>query len=285
LKELDEGKNELPVTEGDTQILRRRKEPREALGMEKNVRIELEKMGVEKGYFSCRKVANKSRKIANKVLGRYGIDLDSENVLAFGTKLEVAGLIEKLRVDEVDFFRLKHSVPPIKRNEQTGQLELYKISSSPEWLEIAAKCNIETEDVSYQADKKAKRDLVFERNMFFARGLDKMRQDGLGIYLHPAYYNEQGELDPGRFNAFYVLWGFEKYRNHTGGPSQARLLAEKCVELGRPIIACVPGESFLPAELRETETSYIRAVALPRIETLKAALHTISLVAREIKNG
>jgi hypothetical protein len=285
MEELGQDRKELPITLGDTQIILRNKGAREENGFPKDIKPQLERMGVQKGYYSCRKVANKTRKIANKELGRYGIDLDSDHVLGLCTKLEAADLIERIKIDEVDFFRLKRPVPKIERDPETHQLKLYKISSDPAWVEIAARCKVETEDVLYQNHKKVMRDRVFERVMYFANGIDKMSRDGLGVYLHPSYYDEDGKLDPNRFNAFYVLWGFEKFRNYSGGPSQARLLAEKCVELGRPIIACVPGESFLPAELRESEVSYIRAVSLLPIDKLNGVLHTISLVAREIKNG
>jgi hypothetical protein len=210
------------------------------------------------------------------------VKFSSDYVLGLCTRLAHAGLIETMKVDEVDFFRLKAPIPKIEK--EGGQLDLYKISEDPEWGKIAVKCNVPTEDVLYQDHKKHMRDTVFGRVMKFAGGLDKMREEGLGVYLHSAYYKD-GILDPGAFNAFYVLFGFEKWRKTAyGGPSQARLLAEKCVELGRRIILCVPGESFLPSELRESEDSYIRAVALSSEAELGEVLQTISLVAREIKN-
>lgn len=281
LSELPKDRKELPITLGDTQIIMRDREAREENRYPKNMKSELERMGVEKGFYSARKVANKTRKMANRVLGRYGIDLDSENVLAICNKLEEAGLIERVKVDEVDFFRLKERIPQIQRTED-GQLDLYHISSDHEWVQIAFRCKLETEDVLYQEHKKHMRDTVFQRVTHFAKGLDRIRQDGLGVYLHPSYYDENGNLDLERFNAFYVLFGFEKFRVFSGGQSQARLLAEKCVEIGRPIIACVPGESFLPAEIRQSEDSYVRAVALLPLEKLDQVLQTIRLVAREI---
>ncbi|HSB47095.1 MAG TPA: aminotransferase class I/II-fold pyridoxal phosphate-dependent enzyme [Candidatus Bilamarchaeum sp.] len=285
LVELGKDRKELPITLGDTQILLRDKNAREANHFPKNIKPHVEAMGVPGGFYSCRKVANKTRKIANRVLGRYGIDIDSEYVLGLCSKLEAAGLIEMVKIDDVHFFKPKCHVPAVPRNPDDGQLELYGLASNPDWMNIVSKCSIPTEDVLYQTHKKMMRDNVFERVMHFARGIDKMHQEGLGVYLHPSYYDEKGELDPSRFNAFYVLWGFDKFRENNGGASQARVLAEKCVELGRPIIACVPGESFLPSELRRTEPSYIRAVALLPIEKLNEVLKTISLVAREIKNG
>lgn len=273
--------NEVPITFGDTQILFRDKESREKDLVPRRLIPELKKMGIEKGFYSCRKIANRTRKIANMVLGRYGIDLDSDKVRGICATLEGAGLAESKEKDEVVFYRLTEAVPKLDKDDD-GQLKLYKISELSEWSDIAKRCGIGTEDVLYQNHKKHMRDTVFERVMYFANGLDKMRRDGMGVYLHPAYYDEQGNLDPSRFNAFYVLWGFERLRRKSAGPSQARLLAEKCVELGRPIIACVPGEAFIPLEIREEETSFIRSVALLPRHKLDAVLQTIGLVAREI---
>ncbi|MFN7990567.1 MAG: aminotransferase class I/II-fold pyridoxal phosphate-dependent enzyme [Candidatus Micrarchaeia archaeon] len=284
LSDLSESK-EMAITFGDTQLFFREKEIREREVVPKNVKAALAEMGIERGYFSARKVANKTRKIAYKQLKRYDVDLDSDMVLEIGKVLEAAGFITSITKDEVTFFKLTKQAPKLER-DQNGKLKLYRISENSAWREVAEKCGVGTEDVLYQDHKKMMRDTVFDRVRYFANGIDNMAREGIGVYLHPSYYDEKGELDHSRFNAFYVLWGFEKLRRYIpNGPSQARVLAEKCVEMRRPIIACVPGENFVPSEMRTDETSIIRAVALPPISELDAILQTIRLVARELENS
>ncbi len=279
------GSKEPQISHGDTDLFFRDKAARESGWDNRKEKEALQRAGVGEGYFSVKKLANRARKIAGEELKLYGVDLKPSLVFDIGRRLEEAGYVTSEHADEVTFFKLVGKVPRLERHEHGG-LRLYRISERSDWQEVARQCKVVTEDVLYQEHKKQMRDNVHQRVFYFAQGLDQMRREGLGVYLHPAYYNESGELDPARFNAFYVLWGFERLKKYqSGAPSQARLLAEKCEALGKPIIACVPGESFLPSELKEEETSYIRSVALLPVERMDAVLEIIRLAARELDCG
>ncbi len=150
---------------------------------------------------------------------------DLQSYLAMAGEIETSlkgefssGFVEHgSEIQILRFYKLKKSVPALERTAD-GRLVLYGISTKPEfdskWLDIACLCDISSEDQLYVEHKEKMRARVFERVDYFLTQLDQMRKEGLGIYLHPAYYDEQGELDVTRVNAFYILWGFEALRKN-----------------------------------------------------------------------
>jgi hypothetical protein len=188
------------------------------------------------------------------------------------------------------------SVPPVGIKD--GGLDLYHILNAPsedanrfdraewlrirsQWLNLAERCKIPTEDGHYQAYKDERRRQVFDRVDFFTRKLEAMRGEGLGIYLHPTYYRrgEGGEpvLDLDRINTFYVLWGFEALREH---PCQAAELAAQCRAHNLPILANTPGEVFEVEA--EPGTSFIRTVALSTTEQMQEIIEIIRTIATNL---
>jgi DNA-binding transcriptional ArsR family regulator len=238
-------------------------------------------MGVPEDYYSHKMIASRTRKIANQVLAGYGVDIYSAKVREIGKRLQEAGLVDVIEKGELTFYKLREDVPPLEKDEG-GQLKLYGISSWELWDDIADRCKVPSEDELYRQHKQKMRKTVHERVLYFAQKLEEMRQEGIGVYLHPAYYDENGRLDPDRLNAFYVLWGFSALKAYSPNMSQAAQFAYKCVELGQPIVACVPGELFVPYELRSDDTSYIRIVALQPEDLMDRQLGIIRAVAREL---
>ncbi len=173
-------------------------------------------------------------------------------------------------------YKLKCSlqVPSLERREN-GQLKLYGISERPEWSRFATEFNkllpkdkkhlgIPMENQLYESFKQERRQLIWNRTDAFINGIEQMRKDGLGVYLHPSYYNEKGELMPERVNAFYVLFGFDALKKP--GVSQAAELVNLCVANRvndrMKIIKATPGEVFLSPDCRDEDSSYIRGVTL-----------------------
>jgi aspartate/methionine/tyrosine aminotransferase len=238
-------------------------------------------LGVPDGYYSHKIIASRTRKIANNVLAGYGVDIQSGKVREIGKRLEKAGLVDVMEKGGLVFYKLKAEIPPLVK-DAAGQLILYGISSWEQWEPIAEGCGVARENEMYLQHKQKMRGIVHERVFRFASRLDEMRREGAGVYLHPAYYDASGALDPARLNAFYVLWGFDALRSYSPHISQAAQFAYKCLELGLPIVACVPGELFMPYELRSSDTSYLRIVALQPEDVMESQLLIIRRVAREL---
>lgn len=204
------------------------------------------------------------------------------------------------------FYRLKPSVsvPRIPRTSE-GKLILEGISETGDarWKDIAQACGLPFEDDLYNGHKKGKRTQFEERTDHFLKGLDEMAQEGLGVYLHPAYYDKAGgALVPERLNAFYILFGFEKLR---GNECQAAELVRKCDDLGEPLLKFTPGEIFLSPQdaaeagdsglmseppmggaegpaMKAQKDSFIRAVSLDRVENINEVLRIIRRVATDL---
>lgn len=181
------------------------------------------------------------------------------------------------------FYRLKKGigVPPIERDED-GKLMLEGISSDYSWARVGKKCDLPTEDSLYEEHKKSRRESCYERTAYFVEQIDKMAKEGLGVYIHPAYYGGYNDLVPDRLNAFYVLFGFERLSKH---PCQAAELVTLCKELGKPLLMFTPGEVFLPPGDKEDDDSYIRAVTLDRTEDMDKVLSVIRRVASYLARG
>ncbi len=185
---------------------------------------------------------------------------------------------------KLTFFRIVDSakVPKIPRTED-NKLILEGISHKDySWVQFAKACGLPTEDVLYEEEKKSKRTNFMVRTDHFLRGLDQMGREGLGVYLNPAYYDENGDLVPERVNSFYLLFGFHKLR---GSSCQAAELVSKCDELGKPLLQFTPGEVFLPAGERSLDDSYIRAVTLDSVERIDEVLGLIRHVATYLAAG
>jgi len=182
------------------------------------------------------------------------------------------------------FYKLMDSarVPNIPRTED-NKLVLEGISQKDySWVQFAKACNLPTEDALYEHMKKGKRANFELRTDYFLRGLDQMGKEGLGVYLHPAYYDDEGNLAPERLNSFYVLFGFQKLK---GGSCQSADLVSKCDELGKPLLKFTPGEVFLPADDRGPEDSYIRAVTLDSTDKIDEVLGLIRHIATYLAAG
>jgi aspartate/methionine/tyrosine aminotransferase len=172
-------------------------------------------------------------------------------------------------------------VPAVDRSED-GKLMLEGISGDHAWVQVAKKCNLPTEDGLYEEHKKSRRQTYTERTDSFMKEIDQMAREGLGVYLHPALYDNDGNLVPDRLNAFYVLFGFEKLKGH---PCQAAELVTLCKELGLPLLMFTPGEVFLPAGDKEPGESFIRAVTLDSAEKMDDVLWVIRQVATYLAKG
>ncbi|MFH0884522.1 MAG: aminotransferase class I/II-fold pyridoxal phosphate-dependent enzyme [Candidatus Micrarchaeota archaeon] len=187
------------------------------------------------------------------------------------------------RTVKLVFYKLTDSVkvPPLDRSED-GKLVLEGISGDHAWVQVAKKCKLPTEDGLYEEHKISRRTTYIERTDSFMKELDQMAREGLGIYLHPAVYDDYGNLVPERLNAFYVLFGFEKLKGH---PCQAAELVSLCKELGLPLLAFTPGEVFLPGGDKEPGESFIRAVTLDSKEKMDEVLSVIRQVATYLAKG
>ena len=245
------------------------------------IRAQMREMSIPEDHFSSSKISSRTRKLANKVLAGYGVDITSQRVKYICDRLAEIGYIEIVETEGASsFYKLVKPIPPIEQDKD-GQLKLYGISENREWAAIGVEFGIEAEDARYQAHKDRMREIVAERVFYFAKKLDEMKRSGLGVYLHPAYY-DKGELSPDRFNAFYVLWGFERLRVYSPRISQAAIVATKCVNMGLPIIAGVPAEKFVPFDARKDDTSYIRTVALMDKKEQDEMFKIIAALAREL---
>jgi len=242
---------------------------------------QMREMNIPEDHFSSSKISSRTRKLANKVLAGYGVDITSQRVKIICDRLAEIGYIDISETEgSSSFYKLIKPIPSIEHDKE-GQLKLYGISENREWAAIGVEYGIETEDARYQAHKDRMREIVAERVFYFASKLDEMKRSGQGVYLHPAYY-DKGELSPDRFNAFYVLWGFDKLRVYSPRISQAAIVATKCVNMGLPIIAGVPAEKFVPFDARTDETSYIRTVALMDKREQDEMFKIIAALAREL---
>jgi len=276
------------------------------------------------GYFSARAIADSARKLANNSLAKYDIDLSPDLVRDFLSLLSrpEIGLVDAKEGDPTRY-KLKVEIPPVPR-DGNGQLILCSLSEDPErryslsedhhwkgtakmiqegcdsivaginkaggttsedlkWKAILEECGIETEGDVYREDKRTKRDTALERVTYFATELDRLRSEG--IYLHPAYYGPDGELDLNRLNAFYILWGFDRLNSPSLEASQAALFAQRCVDLGLPIVANTPAELFLPPEERGKDRTYMRTVALQGEIEMNRMLSIIYDVARDLRSS
>ncbi len=185
---------------------------------------------------------------------------------------------------KLTFYRLADSarVPNVPRTPD-NKLILEGISQKDySWVQLAKACCLPTEDALYEQMKKGKRANFELRTDYFLRGLDQMGKEGLGVYLHPSYYDDEGNLAPERLNSFYVLFGFQKLK---GGSCQSADLVSKCDELGKPLLKFTPGEVFLPADDRGPEDSYIRAVTLDSTDKIDEVLGLIRHIATYLAAG
>lgn len=246
---------------------------------EKEIAARLRELDVPEDYFSAQKIASHARDLAAPALAAYKVHIQSEMVAEIAERLVEHHFLEAVERHGMRFYKLSVDIPPVKK-DASGKLVLYEISKQPMWMDVAKLCHVETEDVLYHRHKEYMRKTVFDRVWYFAQQLDAMRNDG--VYLHPAYYNLNGELDPDRFNAFYVMWGFQKLRRHNPNITQAAEFAEKCIQNGLPVVATVPGELFIPDEQRGATASYIRIVPLHDLATTDEILSIIRLVARSL---
>jgi hypothetical protein len=158
------------------------------------------------------------------------------------------------------FYKLKTGVkvPPLPWKSEE-QVSLYKISERKDWRDVAEKCKVPKENELYNSFKDERCTEVFKRVDKFLKGIEEMRKEGLGVYLHPSYYDEDGSLIPERINAFYVLFGFEGLKD---SKCQASDLIEKCIANDVKIVKTTPASIFLAPDVKDLEGSYIRAVAL-----------------------
>jgi len=205
------------------------------------------------------------------------------------------------------FYRLTCSLPvPSLERRENGQLKLYGISERPEWSRFATEFNkllpgdkkhlgIPMESHLYESFKQERRQLIWSRTDAFVCGIEQMRKEGLGIYLHPSYYDENGKLVPERVNSFYVLFGFDALRKP--GISQAAELVNLCVANRvndrMKIIKATPGEVFLSPECKDEDSSYIRGVTLlpteketevPEDQRVERMLEILRVVAMSLRS-
>jgi aspartate/methionine/tyrosine aminotransferase len=184
------------------------------------------------------------------------------------------------------FYRLREnvSIPESARTEE-GKLKLENISADHAWKQVAKQCKVPTEAELYEKEKKTRRKLFEERTDYFVKEIDKMGQEGLGVYLHPSMYDEDGKLVPERLNAFYVLFGFEKLRNHSCQAAKLVSIIKDLPLEPLPLLKFTPGEVFLSANDREPSDSYIRAVTLHPVEDMGEVLAVIREVATYLAAG
>jgi hypothetical protein len=240
----------------------------------------LKEIGIPDDSYSSSKLSSRTRKLANRELLRYGVDITSDRVIEICGVLSQHGYIEAVKHGSTIFYKLVADIPDVKR-DQDGKLMLYGIAGDKAWADIGKECGIQTEDVRFQAHKEFMRNTVFERVDYFSSKLDEMRKEGLGIYLHPAYYDANETLVPDRFNAFYVLWGLDKFRAYSPRESQAARVASMCVQKKLKMIVGVPAEKFVTIDARNDSTSYIRTVALMGRDDMDEMLEIIRVLATE----
>lgn len=195
----------------------------------------------------------------SKIAGKETRDLEERVCEELGIDRE--DLDKKGRKMTLTFYRLRKGMQVPTRPINDGQLSLYRIAEDERWKDVARLCDIQTEDQRYQLFKHTRREEVFRRVDAFLKGLEQMRQEGLGIYLHPSYYDEEGNLAPERINAFYILFGFERLREKNVRCQSSELIG-LCVANETRIVKTTPGDVFLPPDVKGQEDSYIRAVAL-----------------------
>ncbi len=164
------------------------------------------------------------------------------------------------------FYKLIRDPPPVQRKED-GQLDLYGISAyapkKPEnrqWIALSNEIGLPTELEEYHKFKSVRRAEVFESNRRFATRLEEMRKKGLGVYLHPAYYDSNGQLSIERLNAFYVLWGLESLRDENS--CQAERILGLCYANNLPLLITVPGEVFVPDSKNDSNAQFVRSSAI-----------------------
>lgn len=198
--------------------------------------------------------------------------------------LSVADTKSGVHSDHINlvFYRLinPEKVPKPPRIKD-GKILLEGISKNDYgWSDIARDCGVPFERDLYRAHKLSKRSNFEERTDFFLRGLDAMKRNGLGVYLHPCYYDQNGDLVPERVNTFYILFGFNKLM---GSKYQAAEMLSLCVELGLPLLKCTPGEVFQSHQDRNFDDSYIRIVTLDSLEKIEQILDIIHQVATYLR--
>jgi len=243
------------------------------------VMVRMKELGVEDGYFLDSTVATQTRKLANQQLQGYAFDVNQDKMAELMEKARKAGIIEIKMVNGEKCLRLiqSESTPHVDFNDE-GQMRLHGISkSSSDWRELAKRCGIETEDVAYERHKKYIRETTFARTDDF---VDKILTVP-NVRLHPAYFDEKGNIVRERFNAFYVLWAFEGLMRHNADMMQATKIAELCVQNTEPIIATVPGELFLPPHIRSQQDSFVRQVTLNTPEVNSEIRHIAGIISSE----
>ena len=186
----------------------------------------------------------------------------------FGLR-DAKGDVTQEKTIKLKFYRLKDDarIPELPRGAD-GQLELYgiaekiflkKVGGSEDWQKIGERCKIPNEDALHDYFLKSRIKKVYVRIDAFVNAMEDMRKRGLGVYLHPSYYDESGKLCPERINDFYVLFGFEKLR---GSADQSSEFMSICVANNEDIVKTTPGNIFLAPDVREFESSYIRFIPL-----------------------
>ncbi|MFH0737977.1 MAG: pyridoxal phosphate-dependent aminotransferase [Candidatus Micrarchaeota archaeon] len=184
---------------------------------------------------------------------------------------------------EMVFYRLTgKKVPDVElRDDETLNLET--ISEDHAWQQVAKHCGLPREDQLYEEHKRARRQTTYERTDRLLSAIDEMNREGLGVYLHPAYYDKDGNLVPERVNSFYVLFGFERFKGSQN--MQAYELVDACKFLGLPLPHFTPGEVFSASEEADNpeeiykDDSFIRAVTLLPEESMDRVLAIIRKVA------
>jgi hypothetical protein len=221
--------------------------------------------GVGEGFYLDSTVATQTRKFANKQLQGYAVDVDHEKMSELILKAEAIGIISVKEINGERCMRLDKPdlIPPLKFSED-GQLSLFGLAkNSSEWRAFATLCGIATEDVSYQQHKDYMTSETIKRTDDFVDRILAVP----GVRLHPALVDSNGIPIRERFNAFYVLWAFEGLMEPNKWMTQGAKIADLCIKNDQPIIATVPGELFLPPELRGEQKSYVRHVTLNPPET------------------
>ncbi|MFZ5500446.1 MAG: aminotransferase class I/II-fold pyridoxal phosphate-dependent enzyme, partial [Candidatus Micrarchaeota archaeon] len=265
-----------------------------------DVREKMRAAGVGEGYFLSSIVAGQTRKIANKQLQGYAVDIDHEKMEELISNAQGSGLLSTeanpviaiprkattlgsgLLSTEVKggnlYVKLERPdlIPPISTNEN-GQLNLYGISNNSAWREVAKMCGIRTETDAYENHKRYIRDLSHKRTDYAANQLMSVP----GIRLHPALVGADGTPLFERMNSFYLLWGFEGMLKHNPDMMQAARIANLCIANRQPVISMIPGELFLIPELRPTQPSYVRQVTLTTKDTTDRIMDALEAISPE----
>jgi aspartate/methionine/tyrosine aminotransferase len=238
----------------------------------------MQEWGVEPEHYLDSTVATQTRKLANKQLQGYAVDIDHEKMGMLIEKAVRAGIISVAEINGENCLKLEKPelVPPLKRDEQ-GQLKLFGISMNADWIKIAEMCGIKTEDVAYDEHKSYMRETCFERTDYFVDQIMTVP----GVRLHPAYFKQNGEIDRDRFNAFYAMWAFEGLMEFNPKMVQAARIAELCIQNSKSVIATIPGELFLPPEIRHLHPSFVREVTLTTKEQTDEVVKSAKVISRE----